>query len=78
MGSDFNNYVKSYVPLEIEKFERLPVDDHLDSNVLKEEPERAKQYRLPSHPSQAVLPAHYEKLTRRREKVKVGCLYPAR
>ena len=53
-GYDLN----SYVTIEIEKIERLPIDDHLDSNVLEEEPEGAKQRRLPSHPSQAVLPAH--------------------
>ena len=38
--------------------ESVPVDHHLNSNVLEEEPEGAKQRRLPSHPSQAVLPAH--------------------
>ena len=36
----------------------VPVDDHLDSNVLKDEPEEAKQSWLPLHVAQASFPAH--------------------
>ena len=38
----------------------LPVDDHLDSNVLKDEPEEAKQSWLPLHVAQASFPAHWD------------------
>ena len=57
-GYDLN----SYVTLEIEQFERLPVDDHLDSNVLEEEPKGAEQRCLPPHSPQSVLPAHWEEI----------------